>query len=116
MWDKIKGFFSNPIVQFIGPGGIFAVITWLWTNAAQLPLWAIWLAVIFSIGCAFWLVNQIATWSERNKKGLSKYSDKELEQRKISDRSFKIWNDDGTLYAEMLDGILVKKPGDFLKE
>ena len=45
-----------------------------------------------------------------------KRSDKELEQRKISDRSFKIWNDDGTLYAEMSEGIWIKKPKDFLEE
>ena len=37
-------------------------------------------------------------------------SEKELEQRRISDRSFKIWNPDGTLYSEMSEGKWIKKP------
>jgi len=43
----------------------------------------------------------------RNKKYLSK---KELEKRKISDRSFRIYNPDGTVYAEMREGVWVIKP------
>jgi len=39
-----------------------------------------------------------------------KYSKKELEKRKISDRSFRIYNPDGTIYAEMLEGVWIKKP------
>ena len=42
-----------------------------------------------------------------NKKYLSK---KELEKRKISDTSFRIYNPDGTVYAEMLEGVWIKKP------
>lgn len=37
-------------------------------------------------------------------------SKRELEQRRISDRSFKIWNPDGSLYAEMSNGKWIKKP------
>lgn len=42
-------------------------------------------------------------------------SEKELEQRRISDQSFKIWNPDGTLFAEMIEGKWIKKP-EVLKE
>jgi len=43
----------------------------------------------------------------RNKKYLSK---KELEKRRISDRSFRIYNPDGSVYAEMFEGKWIKKP------
>jgi len=39
-----------------------------------------------------------------------KRSEKELEQRRISDRNFKIWNPDGSLYAEMIEGKLIEAP------
>ncbi len=39
-----------------------------------------------------------------------KRSERELEQRRISNRSFKIWNPDGSLYAEMFEGKWIKKP------
>ena len=39
-----------------------------------------------------------------------KRSKKELEKRRISDRNFKIWNPDGTLYAEMSEGKWIKEP------
>lgn len=39
-----------------------------------------------------------------------KRSKVDIERRRISDRSFKIWNPDGTLYAEMSEGKWVKKP------
>ena len=39
-----------------------------------------------------------------------KRSEENIKQRKISDRSFKIWNPDGTVYAEMLEGKWIKKP------
>ena len=43
--------------------------------------------------------------------GNKKYlSEKELEKRKISDRSFRIYNPDGTVYAEMREGVWVIKP------
>ncbi|MBA7512322.1 hypothetical protein ES705_04326 [subsurface metagenome] len=41
---------------------------------------------------------------------VKKPSKKELIRRRISDKSFKIWNPDGTLYAEMSDGKWIKKP------
>ena len=37
-------------------------------------------------------------------------SKENIEQRRISDRSFKILNPDGTLYAEMSEGKWIKKP------
>lgn len=37
-------------------------------------------------------------------------SKKEIEERKISDQSFKIWNPDGTLFGEMFEGKWIKKP------
>ncbi|GAI90396.1 unnamed protein product, partial [marine sediment metagenome] len=39
-----------------------------------------------------------------------KRSKKELRQRRISDKSFKIWNPDGTLFAEMEEGKWIKEP------
>lgn len=39
-----------------------------------------------------------------------KRSKADLKRRQISNRSFKIWNPDGTLYAEMLDGKWIKEP------
>ena len=39
-----------------------------------------------------------------------KRSKADIERRRISDRSFKIWNPDGTLYAEMSNGRWIKKP------
>jgi len=39
-----------------------------------------------------------------------KRSKKELKQRRISDKSFKIWNPDGKLFAEMEEGKWIKKP------
>ena len=39
-----------------------------------------------------------------------KRSKKDLEQRRISNRSFKIWNPNGTLFAEMSNGKWIKKP------
>ena len=41
---------------------------------------------------------------------MRKRTEKELEERKISDRSFKIWNNDGTLFAVMENGKWVKEP------
>jgi hypothetical protein len=50
---------------------------------ARLALWVIrwemWLAILFTIGCAFWIINQLHTWKDKHKKGLSNYSDKEIE-------------------------------------
>jgi len=43
--------------------------------------------------------------------GGKKYrSKKELEKRRISDRSFRIYNPDGSVYAEMFEGIWTIKP------
>lgn len=39
-----------------------------------------------------------------------KRSKADMERRRISDRSFKIWNPDGSLYAEMSEGKWIKKP------
>lgn len=44
---------------------------------------------------------------------VKKPSKKELMRRRISDKGFKIWNPDGTLYAEMSEGKWIKKPKEF---
>lgn len=77
---KIKRFFGHPFIQFLGPTGVLAVITWLITKAAQLPLWLIWLAIIFVIVFTLVGVNQVDTWKQRHKKGLMQLSRKELER------------------------------------
>lgn len=40
----------------------------------------------------------------------------DIKQRQISDRSFRIYNIDGTLFAEMFEGKWVKKPPGFEEE
>jgi len=42
-------------------------------------------------------------------------SKENIKQRQISDRSFKIWNQDGTLFAEMSEGKWIQKPGEEAK-
>lgn len=39
-------------------------------------------------------------------------SEEDIKQRQISDRSFKIWNSDGSLYAEMSEGEWIQEPGE----
>jgi len=78
-WKKITNFFNHPFIQLLGWGGFATVITWVVTHLAKLPLWEVWLAILFCVGCAFWIMNQIALFRERNVKGLTKLSDKELE-------------------------------------
>ena len=39
-----------------------------------------------------------------------KRTEEDIKQRQISDRSFKIWNPNGTLYAEMVEGKWIKRP------
>jgi hypothetical protein len=46
---------------------------------AKLPVWEIWLAIVFAIGCGLWITNQIAIWRELHQKRLTKLSDIELE-------------------------------------
>lgn len=45
-----------------------------------------------------------------------KRSKADMERRRISDRSFKIWNPDGTLFAEMSEGKWIKKPPELEKK
>ncbi len=80
MWKKIAKFFSHPIIQWLGLPVILAMITWIVTELAKLPIWEIWLAIVFIIGCAFWILNQVSSWREKHKKGFSKLSDKEIER------------------------------------
>jgi len=80
MWKKIKDFFSHPIIQLLGVPGIIVVITWLVTRLEKLPVWQIWLVILFGVGCGFWIMNQATFWRERNKKRISQYTDKELEK------------------------------------
>ena len=41
---------------------------------------------------------------------IKKRSEREKKERIKSDRSFKIWNPDGSLFAEMSEGKWIKKP------
>jgi hypothetical protein len=79
-WKKFTNFLNHPIVQLLGGSTVIAMITWIITHIAKLPLWQIWLATLFGIGCAFWIINQIGIWRKRHRKKLSKLSDKELEE------------------------------------
>lgn len=79
MWKKFTDFLNHPIIQLAGGGVVVGVITWIVTHAAKLPLWEIWLAVLFAVGSILWIINQIAVVSERSKKRITKFSDKELE-------------------------------------
>lgn len=40
----------------------------------------------------------------------TKRSKADMERRRISDRSFKIWNDNGIVFAEMYRGKWIRKP------
>ena len=77
--DKIKKFFSNPVVQFVGWPGIIAVITWILTHLVNIPIWEIWLAILFGVGCSFWILNQLKLWRNSNRKGFREKSDAEIE-------------------------------------
>lgn len=79
IWRKIKSVLGNPIVQFLGLPGIIIVITWIVTHLARIPIWEIWLAVVFTAACGFWLSNQVSVFRERHKKGFSKLTDIEME-------------------------------------
>ncbi len=86
---------------------VIAVITSIVIHLAKLPIWQIWLGIIFGIGCAFWIVNQIDTWRARYKKGLTKLSDKDLEKTirdwvDIPNLSFKRSDDSSTYFAYTL--------------
>lgn len=76
---KITDFLNHPIIQLLGLSGVLAVITWITTRIAEQPLWEIWLAIVFIVGCSIWIMNQINIWKEWHKKKLSQRSDKEIE-------------------------------------
>jgi hypothetical protein len=78
-WKKFTEFLNNPIIQLLGGSGVMFVITWIITHLARLPIWEIWLAIIFVITCLVIIINQIDAWRGRHKKGLTKLSEKELE-------------------------------------
>jgi hypothetical protein len=79
IWKKIRSVLGNPIVQLLGLPGIIIVITWIVTHLAEIPIWEIWLAVVFMAGCGFWMSNQINAFRERHKKGFSKLTNAEME-------------------------------------
>ena len=76
---NITKLLGHPAIQFWGSGGLVAVITWILTSIAQVPLWQVWLAILFSIGWTVWVVILIRDWKERHKKKLTQLSNKELE-------------------------------------
>lgn len=80
MWKKFIDFLDHPIIRFFGGPAIIAAVTWLVTRLAKLPIWGIWLAVIFAIGLTLWIVNQIGLARERSKKRLTELSDVDLEK------------------------------------
>ena len=81
IWKKFTNFLNHPIVQLFGGSGVIAMITWFVTHISELPIWEIWLAILFSIGCILWILNQIGIWRERHKKGFAKLNDKEIEDK-----------------------------------
>ena len=104
MWEKVSDFIKNPVVQFVGGPVVLAVVTWIVTHLAKLELWAIWLTIIFSVCVGLLMVNQVATWRERTKKGISKLSDRELREvirRWIDKPFFKVQTNekDGALFS-----------------
>ncbi len=56
-------------------GAVVVFLAWV----QQIPWYLIALSAIAAIAIVFFIINQIHTWRERHKKGLSKYSDKEIE-------------------------------------
>ena len=77
--QKLWDFLNHPIIQLFGGSGVLALITWIVTHLAKLPVWEIWLAMVFAIGCGLWIVNQISIWRELHQQRLTKLSDAELE-------------------------------------
>lgn len=90
MWEKVTDFLNNRIVQLVGGPAVLAVITWILTHLAKLPLWAIWVTIIISVCVGLLIVNQIAIWRERTKKKISELSDEELREviRRWIDKPF----------------------------
>src|SRR4030042_951898 len=79
IWKRIRIVLGNPIVQLLGLPGIIVVITWIVTHFAKIPIWEIWLAIVFVAACGFWMSNQINAFHERHKKGFSKLTNAEME-------------------------------------
>jgi hypothetical protein len=57
---------------------ITIAVTWILTHLADIPWWQVWLALIFVIGCTFWIVNQVKLWRGSRFKDFSRKSDKEI--------------------------------------
>jgi len=80
IWKKFTTVLNHPIVQLIGLPGAIALITWVAIKGQEVPLWLIWLALLFSVGCVFWIANQVGVWKERHKKRIIGMSDTEIEK------------------------------------
>lgn len=78
LWSKIKDLFSQTIIQLL-VAGVIAVTAWILAKIAALPAYQILIVIIIVIAFTFWGINQFAYFRERQKKKLSKYSDKEIE-------------------------------------
>lgn len=79
IWQRIKSVLGNPIVQLLwGLPGIIVVITWIVAYLSRIPIWGIWLAVVFTATCGVLLSNQISVFRERHKKGFSKLTNVEM--------------------------------------
>lgn len=78
-YGKVTNILNHPLVQLLGGGGIITVITWIVTHLAQLPIWQIWLAILFSVGCFLWIINQVNTWRERHKRGFATQNNEQIE-------------------------------------
>lgn len=80
IWNRIRSVLGNPIVQLLwGLPGIIVVITWIVAYLSRIPIWGIWLVLVFTATCGVLLSNQISVFRERHKKGFSKLTDIEME-------------------------------------
>jgi hypothetical protein len=76
--EKFKKFISHPIVQFLGPTGFIAVITWIISRIREVsPLW-LWMAILVSAAVTLWIVFQVKGWQEKHKKGFSTLTDEQM--------------------------------------
>jgi len=76
---RITKIIGHPFVQFVGPTGVAAVITWLFGHLANIPIMYIWLSILVAVSVTLWFILQIKGWREVHQKKITELSDKELE-------------------------------------